>query len=327
MRCLVTGSTGCLGINLTKRLVQEGHEVIALGRNQVLGAQVSQLGAEFITLDLSQTKELDVLMAQVECVFHCAALSSPWGRYKDFYQANVIATQNLIEATPKETRFIHVSTPSIYFDFTEKHAIKEDSVLPKKPANHYVKTKLLAETLIDKAFAEQQLQVITLRPRAIFGAYDRSIIPRLLQAEKKGVVPIIGQGNNLIDISYVDNVVESLILASQAKSTCFGKKYNITNDEPKTLVEIIHLLFSALDRQVILKSIPLGLAKKLGQCLEYLHNLPFIKEEPRLTAYSAGVLALGQTLNIDAAKQELGYKPIYSIAEGIKRYAQWYQHA
>src|SRR6185437_15399197 len=110
-----------------------------------------------------------------------AALSSPWGKYKDFYQANVLGTENLIKAAPKDARFIHVSSPSIYFDFSEKHNIKEDDPLPRKPVNYYVKTKLMAEALIDKAFNEQQLNVITIRPRAIFGPYDRAILPRILK--------------------------------------------------------------------------------------------------------------------------------------------------
>ncbi len=324
MRCLVSGATGCLGINLTKRLVKEGHEVIALGRNQHLGAQVKKLGAHFIAVDLKDQKALKSIAQNSEVIFHCAALSSPWGKYQEFYQANVLGTHHLINATPKEARFIHVSSPSIYFDFSEKYNIKEDAPLPRKPVNHYVKTKLLAEQLIDKAFKEQDLQVITLRPRAIFGPYDRAILPRLLKAERKGILPIVGKGSNLIDVTYVDNVVESLLLASQAGEHCFGKKYNISNDDPQTLNTIIALLFESLERKVQLKYIPFALAKKIGQSLELIYRLPMMNNEPRLTAYSAGVLALGQTLNIEAAKQDLAYKPIMTIKEGMTCFAKWY---
>ena len=45
MICVVTGATGCLGLNLTKRLIRDGHEVMALGRNHQLGAILTQLGA------------------------------------------------------------------------------------------------------------------------------------------------------------------------------------------------------------------------------------------------------------------------------------------
>ena len=231
----------------------------------------------------------------------------------------------MIEATPVETRLIHVSSPSIYFDFKEKHQIKEQDVLPEKPVNQYIKSKRQAELVIDKAYSEKNLEVITIRPRAIFGPYDRAILPRLLKAEKNGVLPIVGSGENIIDITFVDNVVESLILAAQADRQFCGKKYNITNDEPQSLSSIIETLYQALQRPLNIKYIPYTFAKNLAHCLEALHRLLLIRQEPRLTAYSAGVLALGQTLNIDAAKEDLGYKPLVSIAEGIERFASWHQ--
>lgn len=325
MTYIVTGATGCLGLNLTQRLVANGHEVIALGRNERLGAIINNAGARFIRMDLRDKSNLKKIASQAQTIFHCAALSSPWGRYQDFYDANVLGTQNVIAATPEVTRLIHVSSPSIYFNFTAQYNLKENARLPKKPANHYVKTKLLAEALIDKAHQEHRLNVITLRPRAIFGPYDRAILPRILQSEQNGMLPIIGDGKNLIDITYVDNVVDSLLLAAKADHRCCGKKYNITNDEPQTLITILSQLFSALEKPFTPKFVPYALAKLYATGLEKLYRLPFMHQEPRLTKYSAAVLSLGQTLNIDAAKRDLAYAPTISIAQGIERFAQWYQ--
>lgn len=324
MSSVVTGATGCLGLNLTKRLLREGHEVIALGRNERLGNVISQMGARFVVLDLQEQARLKELCLNADLIFHCAALSSPWGRYSDFYRSNVMGTQNVINATPSHARLIHVSSPSIYFDFTEKYDIHEDAPLPAKPANHYIKSKLLAEQLIDKAFEERSLNVVTLRPRAIFGPYDRAILPRLLQAEKNGVLPMIGSGENLIDVTYVDNVVESLLLAAFANSTVCGKKYNITNAESTKLIDIVSLLFSALHKPLKIRHISYPRAHALAYCLENIFRYVLLNKEPPITQYSAGVLALGQTLNIDAAKRDLHYKPIASIEQGINEFARWY---
>ncbi|WP_412754327.1 NAD-dependent epimerase/dehydratase family protein [Legionella donaldsonii] len=325
MISIVTGATGCLGLNLTRRLIQEGHDVIALGRNEHLGKIVSQLGAQFIPMDLAEKEKLKKISANADLIFHCAARSSIWGAYREFYQANVIGTQNIIEATPSHARLIHVSSPSIYFDFTEKHGIKEDAPLPRKPANHYIQTKLLAERLIDEAYQKKNLRVITIRPRAIFGPYDRAIVPRILQSERKGVLPVIGNGQNIIDITYVDNVVESLVLAANASNNVEGKKYNITNDEPKTLIAILSMVFTALHKSLQVNYLPYQHARVIAYCLENFYRLFRLKQEPPLTCYSAGVLALGQTLNIDAAKQDLHYKPLLNIEKGIERFAKWYQ--
>ncbi|VEB35043.1 3-beta hydroxysteroid dehydrogenase/isomerase [Legionella cherrii] len=176
---------------MTQRLVADGYEVIALGRNEQLGKLISQFGAQFIAVDLLDKEKLKGIAQDAQTIFHCAALSSPWGRYNDFYNANVLGTQHVIAATPPNARLVHVSSPSIYFNFTEQHNIKEDSLLPLKPANYYVKTKLLAESLIDKAHRERDLDVITLRPRAIFGPYDRAILPRILQMKKMAFCPLL----------------------------------------------------------------------------------------------------------------------------------------
>ncbi|KTC83224.1 NAD-dependent epimerase/dehydratase family protein [Legionella cincinnatiensis] len=325
MLCVVTGATGCLGINLTKRLRAEGQDVIALGRNEQLGKMISQTGARFIAVDLQDKVTLKKIAKDAQTIFHCAALSSPWGRYKEFYNANVLGTQHVIEATPENARLVHVSSPSIYFNFTEQHNIMENALLPNKPANYYVKTKLIAESLIDKAYQQKKLKVITLRPRAIFGPYDRAILPRLLQNEKNGTLPIIGDGNNLIDVSYVENVVDSLLLAAQADEQFCGKKYNITNDDPQTLLTIISTLFNALEKPFTPKFVPYSIAKIYASCMERIYSLPFVLKEPLLTKYSAAVLYFGQTLNIDAAKKDLGYQPQISITQGIERFAQWYQ--
>jgi nucleoside-diphosphate-sugar epimerase len=324
MISIVTGATGCLGLSVTKRLLTEGHEVIALGRNQQLGQLITHMGTQFVPLDLQDKDSLKKICRNADLIFHCAALSSPWGPYADFYNANVLGTKHVIEATPEHARLIHVSSPSIYFDFTEKHQIKENAPLPIKPANNYIKTKRLAERLIDKAFSENKVSAVTIRPRAIFGPYDRSILPRLLKAEKKGILPIIGRGENLVDITYVDNVSDALLSAATADTHVLGKKYNITNDDPRTLNSILVSLFHALGKPLQLKHIPYALAKVIAFGLECIHQLGIVRGEPRLTQYIAGVLALGQTLNIDEAKQDLNYKPQVSIEQGIEQFANWY---
>ncbi|HAT2057138.1 TPA: NAD-dependent epimerase/dehydratase family protein [Legionella pneumophila] len=324
MISVVTGATGCLGLNLTRRLIKEGHAVIALGRNLQLGEIISQMGATFVPLDLKDLESLSLISQNADFIFHCAALSSPWGKYKDFYQANVIGTHNVVQATPSQARLVYVSTPSIYFDFTEKHNIKENALLPAKPVNYYVQTKLIAESIVDKAQLQRGLDVITIRPRGIFGPYDRAIFPRLLKAERQGVLPIIGSGNHLIDITFVENVVESLILAALADKCYSGKKYNITNDEPRTFIDIISRMFSALNKPLKTRSIPYNQARFAAKFLEFLHRVLYLKTEPKITEYGVGVLAFGQTLNIEEAKKDLKYKPIYSIDEGIMKFAEWY---
>lgn len=116
-RIWVTGATGGLGQSLVTRLLADRATVMATGRNTLTGAQLQALGASFEALDLTQMSGEDWCqrLSSDDIVIHCAALSSPWGPYDDFYQVNVVATERLAQAALKVgvQRFVHISTPSI----------------------------------------------------------------------------------------------------------------------------------------------------------------------------------------------------------------------
>jgi nucleoside-diphosphate-sugar epimerase len=327
MKALVTGATGCLGRNLVTRLLNEGWKVHATGRNITVGALLEKQGAIFYKADLDDNKAIVKLCASKDVVFHCGALSSPWGKYQDFYSANVLGTKNVVEGCLKHNvkRLVHVSTPSIYFDFKEKHQIKEADDLPVKSVNHYAATKLEAEEVIDNAFKKHNLSVITIRPRAIFGPYDTAIMPRIIRAARKGKVPLINGGEALIDATYVENVVESLVLAASTSGDAVGKKYNITNGEPILLKELLQRSFVALGLPFNPKTIPYNVAYGMATIMETFASLPFITKEPVLTKYGVGVFSIGQTLDIEAAKKDLGYEPIVSMEQGINKFAKWWK--
>ncbi|EKT58947.1 NAD-dependent epimerase/dehydratase [Providencia rettgeri Dmel1] len=86
MKILVTGATSGLGRNASEYLLERGIDVVACGRNQQAGEQLSQLGATFIAVELAEltVEEAKMLMAGCDAIWHCAALSSPWGKRQDF---------------------------------------------------------------------------------------------------------------------------------------------------------------------------------------------------------------------------------------------------
>ena len=96
-KVVVTGATGCLGISLCKMLLATNHQIIALGRNKKIGRYLSVLGINFIAIDLKEAKRLKLLCQEAEVIYHCAALSSAWGDYQAFYEANVLGTKNIAE--------------------------------------------------------------------------------------------------------------------------------------------------------------------------------------------------------------------------------------
>ncbi len=326
MKILVTGGTGFLGKTLARRLLKEEYQVTIIGRNKQIGNQLEAEGMTFIQANLSDQAAMIQACREQDYVFHCGALSSPWGKYQDFYETNVIGTKNIIAGCQKYNirRLIHVSTPSIYATNSDRVDIKEDDLLPDTFINHYAQSKYLAEQEIDKAY-NNGLPVITIRPRAIFGPGDRAIIPRLIEANEKIGVPIIREGKAIIDFTYIDNVVDALILCMDSPVHTLGKKYNITNGHPMALHDVLEKLFYTLQIQWRKRKMNYQFIFFIASLMELLHKLFMPGKEPVLTKYTVGLLSHTQTLNITAANRDLGYEPHVSIDEGIQRFSKWWE--
>lgn len=170
----ITGATGFLGGVLARRLLSLGQPVIAMGRDRDKLAALEKLGARVLPCDLSCGAPLaDGLEA--DALVHSAALSSAWGRAADFRAANVTGTQSAVILTRSigARRFVHISTPSLYFRFRDQPLVREDAALPP-PVNAYAATKREAEQV---ALAAADLDPVILRPRGIYGAGDVALLP------------------------------------------------------------------------------------------------------------------------------------------------------
>ena len=94
---MVTGATGFIGGNLARRLCQRGYEVRALVRPGANTLTIDDTGVEQVSGDILDRESITRAVEGCEAVFHCAALSTPWGKYADFYSSNVLGTNNIIQ--------------------------------------------------------------------------------------------------------------------------------------------------------------------------------------------------------------------------------------
>jgi nucleoside-diphosphate-sugar epimerase len=322
---VISGITSSLGIRLSLTLAEKGIQVLGFARRidhvkELLSHPLIRLQSA----DLNDEALIRSICSNADGVVHLAALSAPWGKYADYFHVNVEGTKSIIRAAShsKIKRFVHVSTPSIYFDYRDRLDIAEGDALPSSSVNAYAATKKMAEEAVDLAFSEG-LPSITIRPRAIFGPHDKTLFPRVLKACQEGGIPSFRKKSPIVDITYVDNVAHALWLAINAPSSCLGQKYNITNGEPALLGSILELLFTELSIPLKTRRIPYPLAYSTAWAYELKSRLT--GKEPLLTRYSVGVMAYSQTLSIEKARDELNYHPIISLNEGIKRYVDWLQ--
>lgn len=319
-RVLVTGATGFLGKYLVEELINNGYEVVAQGRKEnILNNLKEQYKVNILKCSLNEIKNIDM---NIDCVIHAAALSTVWGKWQDFYDSNVLGTENVIKFCLKNNvrRLIYVSSPSVYSAKFDRFNIKEEDFDKNNKLNFYIKSKILAEDLINK-IDNQKLETVIIRPRGLFGIGDTSLVPRLINANSKIGIPLFNDGKNVVDITCVENVAYSLRLAME-KEEANGNIYNITNGDPTEFKNILDKLFTELGERANYRKMNINLMYFVASVIELFYKLFRIYKEPMITKYTIATLGYSQSLNIEKAKKDLDYNPKITLEEGIKKYAE-----
>lgn len=316
MEILVTGGTGFLGRYLVAQLLDRGHEVAIMGRDFAPVQDLVARGAKPVGVDLRDHDAVQAACAGKEALFHVGAKSEPWGKHADFHAINAGGTAAVVAGCHLHgvRRLIYVSSPSVVFDGTDQIDAAETVPYPARFTSVYALTKKLGEDVVNAA--RDLMETVIVRPKAIFGPGDRALLPRLIAAARRGRLPQIGDGKNLVDLTYVENVAQALVLALESPVAA-GRTYTITNDEHPALWDLIRKVLLHLQLTTQLRRIPLGVALAAASALEAVAAVT--GSEPTLTRYSALILARTQTYDITAAKRDLGYTPRVSLSNGIAR--------
>lgn len=324
MYLLITGATGFLGGRLVREFANypQVKRITATGRTLRSNNRVHNSHITYILGDLTDGLFVKSLFSDtVDIVINCASLSSPWGTYEDFYTANCTTQKYLIAESQKANvkRFIYISSPSIYFNFKDVFNLNEESPLPKVLVNQYAVTKLEAESFLK----DSGLSYVTLRPRALIGEGDTVIMPRLIRSFKEGRLKIMGNGENIVDLTSVRNMVQAVWLAINTTEENCGEAYNITNSEPVNLWKSINTVLTLTGYGKIEKKVPYAVLYIIATLMEW-KSILLKTNEPILTRYSVGILSKSCTFDVQKAKSRLGYNPMQSTHEAIVEFAEWH---
>ena len=316
MRVLVTGATGFLGRALVQRLRQRGDDIVALGRNTAVLAELRGDGIVTEQVDLiQQPRGLAARIGNVDAVVHCAAMSAPWGRRHDFMLANVEGTRATLDLARAigARRFVNIGSPSVYFALRDRDQVAENSALPM-PFNAYADSKAKAEAL---ALAQLDLEPVSLRPRGIYGAGDTSLLPRLASAIRRGPLPLLRGGVAAIDLTHVSDVVSAIDAALDGGSAVTGQAFNISGGEQISVSMIAEAVARRTGDVLRWRAIPLRLALVAARAAEVASlALPWLGEPP-VTRYALGLFAFRQSLDLRKARDVLGWSPQVSFARGL----------
>jgi len=298
---LVTGGAGFIGSHIVRRLVSDGQQVrvvdnLSTGTTSRLD-DVRQ-SIDFLHGDLADEQVSEAAVRGVDCVFHQAAIPSVQRSINDSIgtnRANVTATLNLLECCRKANvrRFVYAASSSAYGD---AEVLPKIESMPVNPLSPYALQKWAGEHYCKLYYKLYGLETISLRYFNVFGpAQDphseySAVIPRFITALLTNrPITVYGDGEQSRDFTYVENIVEANLLASNASSTA-GDTCNIGCGERVRLNALIGLL-----------------EEHIG-----------VKAEVTYTEPKAGDVR-HSLADIAHARRILGYEPRVMFDEGLKR--------
>lgn len=312
----VTGGSGFIGGELIQRLLGEDRTVKALARSDEAAEKITRLGADPVRGDLADPESIAAGAAGTEIAFHLAAHLGEFGPRKAFMKGNVEGTRNALAGCAEAgvRRFVHCGTEAALM--AGEPLVKVDESAPLRPDSRapYPATKAMAEQLVLEANREG-FEALVVRPRFVWGKGDTTLLPEMIDTVEKGRFAWVGGGRNVTDTAHVDNVVEGLILA--AKKGRAGEAYFITDDEPVVFREFVTAMLQTQHVNPPDRNMPSWLALPLARVCETAWRFLPLPGTPPMTTFRAWLLTQECTINIAKAREELGYVPLVSHAQGL----------
>jgi 2-alkyl-3-oxoalkanoate reductase len=325
MRILVTGGGGFLGSHIIKELLKNSTYIVTNFSRHTY-PDLEDLGVPTIKGDLRKQEDVDRALDQgFDAIFHVAALPGVWGKFEEYYEINYLGTKFLAEGAKARgiQKFVYTSTPSVVFNKDDLLGVGEEQPYATNFLNAYTETKTMAEKLVLGLNDGKTFLSCALRPHLIWGPGDPHLFPRVIQKGKQGKLRIVGDGENLVDIVYVENAAVAHVQAFEkltAGSPVCGEAYFIGQERPVKLWDFINQVLAHVKVDPVVSSIDVGTAYRIGWVLEKAYKfLGIQKPEPPMTRFVALNLGKSHYFSHAKANRDFGYDPKITIEEGLKR--------
>jgi len=322
MKILVTGGTGFTGKALVKRLLDDGHEVVALDYKEGLKTEeLRQWGARVVIGSVTDKQVIEECMQGVDVVQHLAAAFRELDVSNEYYyDVNVGGTLNALEAAERHgvKKFIYCSTCGVHGNVDHPPA---DENAPINAADYYQQTKYEAEPHVLE-YHRRGMNTTILRPAAIYGPGDHERFFMIFRRVQKGTFPMFGSGRTLYHPLYIDNLVDAHVKAMD-ENKGNGEAYLIADEHYLSIEELVRAVARALDVEVKIPHYPITPLIIAGHVFEKACK-PF-HITPPIFPRRVDWYRQNRAFDISKAKRDLGYDPSVGLDEGLKRTAEWYK--
>lgn len=319
---LVTGVTGFTGRALARALVARGHRVRGLVRPERGGetsASLEREGIEVVHGDIRSPESVLRAAEGVDLIYHIAAVFRTAGHTPEHYRAvNATGTGNVIRAARRHGvgRTVHCSTAGVHGHVNEIPATEES---PLNPGDIYQATKLEGERIAREAFADG-LPGVVARPTGIYGPGDLRFL-KLFRPIQRGRFLMFGSGETLYHFTYIDDLVEGLLLCGEHPSA-EGQVFLLSGEEYVTLNELVRVISAAVGARPPRFRLPYwplhaGAALCEGVCTA-------VGLDPPLHRRRAEFFVKDRAFSNAKAKRMLGFSPKVGLRDGVRRTAEWY---
>lgn len=325
MHVLVTGGGGFLGGAIVRRLVARGDRVRSLSRGDY--PELTALGVACHRGDVANPAAVERAAEGCELIFHVAAKAGIWGPYAEYHRANVLGTENVLNACRRHgiRRLVYTSSPSVVHHGGDLNGVDESLPYPSRFESSYQRSKAEAERMVLAANGPE-LATVALRPHLIWGPGDNHLIPRLIARAKAGQLRRIGRRPNRVDSIYIDNAAEAHLQVAERLfpgSPVAGKAYFVAQGEPIPLWDFINRILAEAGLPPVTRTIPPSVAWTAGLILEAVYKLTGREDEPRMTRFLARQLSTAHWFDLTAARRDFGYEPSVSTEDGLRRLGEW----
>ncbi len=327
MKYLITGATGYIGTQLTKRLIAEGHTVHALYRSEGKATELQKLPNVVLKKgDLLDKASLAAAAEGCYAVFHVAAHAKPWDKDpKTFYEYNLDGAVNVFVASKKAgaKRVVFTSTAGTISP-NQGGKSSESTARLADYFTDYDRSKGQAEDAAVQ-FSSPSMEIVTVNPSRVYGPgllSDSNGVTRMVKMYLEGKFRLLpGDGNSVGNYVFIDDVVEGHLAAMRQGRA--GERY-ILGGENASFNGFFETLSSLSGKQVRMIKVPLPVMNLAAHFMEARANLT--GKPPVLTPPWVKRFHFNWELSIEKAKRELGYEPL-GLEQGLAKTLNWLEKA